>query len=113
MTQAGESEPPVEAPEEQGQHERERLHRRVVRRGRQAGHVLWAGLLVTAAVFIVILIAENTRSVRVGWIFGHSHISLIYLVVFAVVLGWVLGIATSFLLLRRIRRSAPDVRDRR
>lgn len=101
MTQPGETQRPAEeaAP-------RERFHHRARRYGRQTGHLLWIGLLVASIVFVVILIAQNTRSVKVGWVFGHSHISLVYLVVFAAVLGWVLGIATSVLVGRRLRRAA-------
>jgi hypothetical protein len=42
--------------------------------------------------------------VKVGWVFGYSHISLVFLVVFATLVGWLLGIATSFLVRRRTRR---------
>jgi uncharacterized integral membrane protein len=64
----------------------------------------WAALLVLAFVAIVVLVAENTRSVKVGWIFGYSHISLVFLVLFSAILGWLLGIATSILFRRRTRR---------
>ena len=64
----------------------------------------WTTLLLLALVGIVILIVENTRSVKVGWIFGYSHISLVFLVLFAGILGWILGIATAVILHRRTRR---------
>ncbi|HZU20860.1 MAG TPA: hypothetical protein VE982_06550 [Gaiellaceae bacterium] len=106
MTEPPETQVPAEEPQ------RERPHRRALRYGRQTGHWLWVALLVAAAVFIVILIAENTRHVKVGWVFGYSHISLVYLVVFAVVLGWLLGIATTVLLRRRVRRTLAEHEDR-
>ena len=59
---------------------------------------------VVLLVLIVILVAENTRSVKVGWIVGYSHVSLVFLVLFATVLGWLLGIATSVAFRRRTRR---------
>jgi len=65
---------------------------------------LWAALAVVVLVGIVALIVENTRSVKVGWIFGYSHISLVWLVLFAGILGWILGIATAVMLRRRTRR---------
>jgi uncharacterized integral membrane protein len=74
------------------------------RHARRAGLVLWTSLLVLILVAIVALAVENSRRVKVGWIFGYSRISLVFLVLFAVVLGWLLGIATSMLLRRRIRR---------
>ncbi len=61
-------------------------------------------MLIVAGVLFIILIAENTRRVKVGWVFRYSHISLVFLVVFATVVGWLLGLATSFLVRRRTRR---------
>ncbi len=77
---------------------------RANRYGRRAVLHLWLGLLAVAAIFTVVLIVQNTKRVRVGWVFGHSHISLVYLVVFATLLGWLLGMATSVLVRRRTRR---------
>jgi uncharacterized integral membrane protein len=77
------------------------------RAGRAARHSgMWAAVaaVVVLLILIVVLIVENTRSVKVGWIVGYSHVSLIYLVLFAVVLGWLLGIATSIAFRRRLRR---------
>jgi uncharacterized integral membrane protein len=102
---AGETPLPGEGPEHPPPPPpRERFHRRAAHYGRQTGHYLWVALLVSAAVFVVILIAENTRSVKVGWVFGYSHISLVFLVLFATVLGWFLGVATSIVFRRRTRR---------
>jgi uncharacterized integral membrane protein len=55
-------------------------------------------------VLLVILIVENTDRVRVGWIFGHSRVSLVFLILFASILGWIAGIATSIVFRRRTRR---------
>jgi len=64
----------------------------------------WTTVLVVVFVALVVLVAENTRSVKVGWIFGYSHVSLVYLVLFAAILGWLLGVATSILFRRTTRR---------
>ena len=64
----------------------------------------WVTVLVVLLVLLVVLIAENTRSVKVGWVFGYSHISLVYLVLIATLIGWLLGLATSSLFRRRTRR---------
>ena len=64
----------------------------------------WTTVLVVVFVLLVVLIAENTRSVKVGWIFGHSHVSLVYLVLFAAILGWLLGVATAIVFRRTTRR---------
>jgi uncharacterized integral membrane protein len=63
----------------------------------------WTVALLTPLVLIVILIAESTRRVKVGWIFGYSHVSLVFLVLFTTILGWLLGIATSVIFRRRTR----------
>ena len=94
-------EPPAAPPEPRPEPRADR----VKRHARRLGLYIWAGLLVVVLVAIVILAVQNTGSVRVGWIFGHSNISLIFLVLFATVLGWVLGIATSVIFRLRTRRS--------
>jgi uncharacterized integral membrane protein len=63
----------------------------------------WTTVLLALLVLLVVLVVENTRSVKVGWIFGYSHISLVFLVLFSTLLGWVLGVATSVLFRRRTR----------
>jgi uncharacterized integral membrane protein len=55
-------------------------------------------------VVLVVLIVENTRQVKVGWIIGYGHTSLVFLILFAAVIGWVLGVVTSVLFRRRTRR---------
>jgi uncharacterized integral membrane protein len=94
--------PPDGAPQlERGQ---ERRRDRAGRYARRTWLYTWTGLLIASLVLLVILVAENTRRVKVGWIFGYSHISLVFLVLFATVLGWVLGVATSVIFRRRTRR---------
>ena len=80
---------------------------RTRRHARRTKLYLWAGLLVATLVLLVVLIAENTRSVKVGWVFGYSRVSLVFLVLLATVLGWLLGIATSVIFRRRTRRPSP------
>ncbi len=64
----------------------------------------WSTVLAVALVLLVILVVQNTGRVRVGWIFGHSRISLVFLPLVATLLGWVVGIATSIMFRRRTRR---------
>ena len=68
----------------------------------------WTGVAAATLILLVILIAQNTRRVRVGWIIGHSRVSLVLLILFATLLGWLLGIATSILIRRRTRRQHPS-----
>ena len=63
----------------------------------------WATLLVAALVVIVALIVSNTRQVKVSWVFGHSHTTLVWLVVIPAIVGWIGGIATAILFHRRTR----------
>ena len=77
---------------------------RAYRYDRRTRLYAWAAALVLALLALVILIVENTRRVKVGWIFGYSHISLVFLILFSTLLGWLLGVATSIVFRRRTRR---------
>jgi len=79
---------------------------RAARYGRRTALYLWVSTLVAACILFVFLVTENTRRVRVGWVFGYSRISLVFLVLFATLVGWILGIATAVLVRRRTRRPA-------
>ena len=59
--------------------------------------------LVLGIVALVLLIARNTRQVRLDFVFGHTNAGLIWLVVISAITGWVLGIVTAFLVRRRTR----------
>ncbi len=78
------------------------------RRGLRYGHRtgLYAALAVAIAVlvFLILLIAGNTRQVRLDYVFGSTQARLIWLIVISAIAGWVLGIVTSFLIRRRTRR---------
>lgn len=65
---------------------------------------LSAAAAAVLLVLLVILVAENTRHVKVGWVLGYSRVSLVFLVLFATLLGWLLGIATSMAFRYRTRR---------
>jgi len=41
--------------------------------------------------------------VKVGWILGYSRVSLVFLILFAAILGWLLGVVTSVVFRRRTR----------
>jgi uncharacterized integral membrane protein len=53
--------------------------------------------IVTVALvaFLVALAASNTAHVKVSWVFGTSHVSLVWLVLFAAIVGWVLGLVAT------------------
>ena len=77
------------------------------RRGRHARRTrlyTWAFLLVALLVVLVVLIAKNTRSVKLDWAVGSTHASLIWIILASTILGWLLGIATSVIFRHRTRR---------
>ena len=74
------------------------------RHGKRARLYAWAVLGVAALVVLIALVAANVRSVKVDWVFGSAHASLVWIVLAAAVLGWLLGIATSVLFRYRTRR---------
>ena len=78
------------------------------RRGLRYGHRtgMYVSLVVALAVivFLILLIARNTREVKVDYVFDDTQTRLIWLVIISAIAGWVLGITTSFLIRRRTRR---------
>lgn len=66
--------------------------RRKARRTRLHSYAIVSVALVA---FLIALAASNTAHVKVSWVFGSSHVSLVWLVLFAAILGWLLGLATS------------------
>ncbi len=83
----------------------ESRRRRVARRGHRLRLQIYAVLAVALLVYVVALGASNTRHVRVDWVFGHGSVALIWLVLFAAILGWLLSVLITTLL--RWRTRAP------
>jgi uncharacterized integral membrane protein len=83
----------------------ETRYQRGLRYGHRTG--LYVSLVVALAVivFLILLIARNTRQVKVDYIIDDTQTRLIWLVIISAIAGWVLGIATSFLIRRRTRRA--------
>ena len=65
--------------------------------------VLYA-LAVFAIVYLVLLVVENQRKVKVDYVFGSGQHGLIWLIVVVGFLGWLLGLGTTYFLRRRQRR---------
>ena len=79
---------------------------RLRRYARRAGlHAYAVGVVVLVAVLIA-LAASNTADVKVNWLFGSAHVSLVWLVLVTAVIAWVLGLLASvrFQWLTRARR---------
>jgi uncharacterized integral membrane protein len=78
------------------------------RHGRRQALYLRAGLVAALLALLIALVAANTASVRLDWLVGSSHASLVWIMFVAALIGWLLGLATSALVRRRTRRqSAP------
>jgi uncharacterized integral membrane protein len=80
-----------------------RLHRGV-RYSHRTGLYLSLGVALAAIVFLILLIARNTRQVKLDYVFGSTTARLVWLVIISAITGWVLGIVTGFLIRRRTRR---------
>jgi uncharacterized integral membrane protein len=76
-------------------------------RGLRYGHrtALYGALVVAIGVlvFLVLLIAGNTHRVKLDYVLDETYARLIWLVIISAICGWVLGIATAFLIGRRTR----------
>src|SRR5881392_851634 len=77
---------------------------RLVRHGRRTRLYTSAVLFVAVLVVLIVLIAANVRSVKLDWVVGSTHASLVWIILAATVLGWLLGITTSTLFRFRTRR---------
>ena len=77
---------------------------RLGRQARRTRFYTGASLLVGAVVILALLVAANARSVKVDWVVGSTHASLIWIILAAAVLGWLVGIATSVVFRHRTRR---------
>src|SRR5689334_6960974 len=66
-----------------------------IRHVKRAGLYTWACVLVALLVVLIALIAANTGAVKLDWVVGSTHASLVWIILAAAVLGWLLGIVTS------------------
>lgn len=66
--------------------------RRKALRGRLHGYAIATVALVAV---LIALAASNTARVKVNWLIGTSHVSLVWLVLVTAILAWVLGLLAS------------------
>src|SRR5689334_22780794 len=91
-------------PRVEGRPAAESRGQQAIRHGKRARFYAWVFLLVALLVVLVGLIAANTRAVKLDWVVGSTHASLIWIILAAAVIGWLLGIATSVVSAHRTRR---------
>lgn len=77
---------------------------RAVRYGHRARLYTGAVVIVALLAVLVVLIARNTRGVKLDWAFGSAQVSLVWVILVAAVIGWLLGIATALFFHHRTRR---------
>lgn len=87
-------------PSEHVEPRRERLRRR----GHRARLYTLAFGLVALLVVLIALVVANTRQVKLSWVVGSGHASLVWIVLASAVIGWLLGIMTSVVFRLRTRR---------
>ncbi|MGC9220267.1 MAG: LapA family protein [Solirubrobacteraceae bacterium] len=84
----------------------------------RVGHqALLHGYAIAIVAFIAVLVAlaaTNTVRVHVDWLVGRSRVSLVWLVLAAAIIGWILGVLASvrFQWLTRVRPHRTQVKTR-
>ena len=81
--------------------------RRGIRYSHRTGLYVSLVIAIAAVVFLILLIAQNTRRVKVDYVIGNTQARLVWLVIISAITGWVLGIVTAFLIRRRTRWRGP------
>jgi uncharacterized integral membrane protein len=78
--------------------------RRGMRRGHRGGLYVAVAIVIATVVYLILLIVENSKPVNVHYVFGTQRTRLIWLIVISAIVGWLWGLATSYLIRRRTRR---------
>jgi uncharacterized integral membrane protein len=66
--------------------------RRIAHQGRLQAYAI---AIVALVAVLVALAATNTARVHVDWLVGSSRVSLVWLVLAAAIIGWILGVLAS------------------
>jgi uncharacterized integral membrane protein len=77
---------------------------RLRRHGHRVRLYTGAVALVALIAVLVVLISKNTRTVKLDWAFGSTDASLVWIILAAAVIGWLLGITTAIAFQHRTRR---------
>lgn len=80
---------------------------RLRRHGHRAGLYTFAFAFVALLVVLIALVVANTRQVKLSWVVGTGHASLVWIILASAVIGWLLGILTSVVFRLRTRRRRP------
>ncbi len=77
---------------------------RFVRHGNRARLYAVALCAIALAALVIAFIVENTRTVKVSWVFGSTGSSLVWVILASAFAGWLIGIATAMIFRYRTRR---------
>jgi uncharacterized integral membrane protein len=77
---------------------------RFVRQGRRARLYTGAVVFIALLAVLIVLSTKNTRSVKLDWAVGSTHASLVWIILAAAVIGWLLGVTTAVVFRHRTRR---------
>jgi uncharacterized integral membrane protein len=77
---------------------------RLRRYGHRTRLYAWAVIVIGLLVIVIALAVANTRQVKLSWVVGTSQASLVWIILAAAVLGWLIGIATGVVFRLRTRR---------
>jgi uncharacterized integral membrane protein len=95
------TEPVPEQPQEPAEEGR---FRRGIRYTQNTALILALVVMLATIAYLIALIIRNTRHVKLDYVFGSGQARLIGLIVISAFTGWLLGLASSYLIRRRIRR---------
>jgi uncharacterized integral membrane protein len=95
---------PSAPPSDQAKTATETPGARFSRKARRARLYFSAGAAVVLLVCLIALVLANTGRVKVSWVFGTSSVSLVWLVLFAAILGLLLGMVIGAFFHWRTRR---------
>jgi uncharacterized integral membrane protein len=73
------------------------------RKAHRTGLYLYAFFSVALLLCLVALAVANSHRVEFSWVLGSSEVSLVWIVIFSAILGWLLGIVTSVVFRWRTR----------
>jgi len=76
---------------------------RFQRKAHRTGLYLYAFFTLALLVCLIALAVANTHQVEFSWVVGSSTVSLVWIVIFTAILGWLLGIVTSVVFRWRTR----------
>ena len=77
---------------------------RLRRHGHRARLYAISVVSIALLVILVALTTANLRSVKLDWVVGSTHASLVWIILAATGIGWLLGVLMSVLFRHRTRR---------